>query len=69
MRPQFVAAAAARFREIADQNGSILMADMAHVSGLVAVGLVPSPFEHCDIVTSTVHKTLKGARGGIIFYR
>merc|ERR1719189_1051197 len=45
------------------------MADMAHVAGLVAAGLVPSPFEHCDIVTSTVHKTLRGPRAGIIFYR
>jgi len=58
-----------RFREIADRNGSWLMADMAHVAGLVAAGLVPSPFEHCDIVTSTVHKTLRGPRAGIIFYR
>jgi len=59
----------ARFRKIADQNGSLLMADMAHVSGLVATGQVPSPFEHCDIVTSTVHKTLRGPRAGIIFFR
>merc|ERR1711887_151244 len=59
----------ARFKEIADQNGSWLMADMAHVSGLVAAGLVPSPFEYCDVVTSTVHKTLRGPRAGIIFYR
>merc|ERR1719410_1659567 len=58
-----------RFREIADRNGSWLMADMAHVAGLVAAGLVPSPFEHCDIVTSTVHKTLRGPRAGIIFFR
>merc|ERR1719225_458569 len=58
-----------RFREIADRNGSWLMADMAHVAGLVAAGLVPSPFEYCDVVTSTVHKTLRGPRAGIIFYR
>jgi len=58
-----------RFKEISDQNGSWLMADMAHVSGLVAAGVVPSPFEYCDIVTSTVHKTLRGPRAGIIFYR
>ena len=45
------------------------MADMAHVAGLVATGLHPSPFEHCDIVTSTVHKTLRGPRAGIIFFR
>jgi len=59
----------ARFRQIADKNGSLLMADMAHVSGLVAVGEVPSPFQYCDIVTSTVHKTLRGPRAGIIFFR
>jgi len=59
----------ARFRQIADINGSWLMADMAHVGGLVAAGLVPSPFQYCDVVTSTVHKTLRGPRAGIIFYR
>merc|ERR1719452_186444 len=58
-----------RFKTIADKNGSWLMADMAHVAGLVAAGVVPSPFPHCDIVTSTVHKTLRGPRAGIIFYR
>ena len=58
-----------RFREVADKNGSWLMADMAHVAGLVAAGVVPSPFQYCDIVTSTVHKTLRGPRAGIIFYR
>merc|ERR550519_1232368 len=59
----------ARFRKIADINNSFLMADMAHVAGLVATGLHPSPFEYCDIVTSTVHKTLRGPRAGIIFFR
>jgi len=59
----------ARFKQIADLNGSYLMADMAHVAGLVATGLHPSPFEHCDIVTSTTHKTLRGPRAGIIFFR
>lgn len=59
----------ARFKQIADQQGSYLMADMAHVAGLVAAGEAPSPFLHCDIVTSTVHKTLRGPRAGIIFYR
>jgi len=59
----------ARFRQIADDCGAILMADMAHVAGLVAAGLVPSPFEYCDVVTSTVHKTLRGPRAGIIFCR
>merc|ERR1719278_1136510 len=58
-----------RFKEVADQNGSWLMADMAHVAGLVAAGLVPSPFQYCDVVTSTVHKTLRGPRAGIIFCR
>lgn len=59
----------ARFRSIADENDAYLMADMAHVSGLVAAGLVANPFEHCDIVTTTTHKTLRGPRSGIIFYR
>merc|ERR1719273_2327149 len=59
----------ARFRQIANSCGALLMADMAHISGLVAAGLVPSPFEYCDVVTSTVHKTLRGPRAGIIFYR
>ncbi|XP_037074143.1 serine hydroxymethyltransferase, cytosolic-like [Pollicipes pollicipes] len=59
----------ARFRRIADDVGALLMADMAHVSGLVAAGVAPSPFELCDIVTSTTHKTLRGARAGLIFFR
>ena len=58
-----------KFRKIADDCGAILMADMAHVAGLVAAGLVPSPFDYCDVVTSTVHKTLRGPRAGIIFFR
>uniref|UniRef100_T1IRF2 Serine hydroxymethyltransferase n=1 Tax=Strigamia maritima TaxID=126957 RepID=T1IRF2_STRMM len=58
-----------RFREIADENGCNLMADMAHVSGLVAAKMAPSPFEHCHIVTTTTHKTLRGPRAGVIFYR
>ena len=45
------------------------MADMAHVSGLVAAGVVPSPFEHCHVVSTTTHKTLRGCRAGMIFYR
>jgi glycine hydroxymethyltransferase len=45
------------------------MADMAHISGLVAAGVVPSPFEQCDIVTTTTHKTLRGPRAGVIFFR
>ncbi|XP_052613245.1 serine hydroxymethyltransferase, cytosolic isoform X1 [Peromyscus californicus insignis] len=59
----------ARLRKIADDNGAYLMADMAHISGLVAAGVVPSPFEHCHVVTTTTHKTLRGCRAGMIFYR
>lgn len=55
-----------KFREIADLVGAKLMADIAHIAGMVAVGLHPSPIEHCDVITSTTHKTLRGARGGII---
>lgn len=58
-----------RFRQIADENGAYLMADMAHVSGLVAAKVAPSPFEYCDVVTTTTHKTLRGPRAGVIFYR
>lgn len=58
-----------RFREIADANGSILMCDMAHISGLVATGEANSPFEYCDIVTTTTHKSLRGPRAGLIFYK
>ncbi|XP_043216797.1 serine hydroxymethyltransferase-like [Amphibalanus amphitrite] len=59
----------ARFRRIADEVGALLLADMAHVSGLVAAEQAPSPFEHCDIVTTTTHKTLRGPRAGLIFFR
>jgi glycine hydroxymethyltransferase len=58
-----------RFRQIADENGSLLMMDMAHISGLVATGEAISPFQYCDIVTTTTHKTLRGPRAGLIFYR
>merc|ERR1719231_1287386 len=58
-----------KFRDIANECGSLLMADMAHISGLVATGVHPSPFEHCDIVTTTTHKSLRGPRSGMIFYK
>lgn len=56
----------AKFREIADEVGAILMADIAHIAGLVCAGEYPNPFPHCDVVTSTTHKTLRGPRGGLI---
>ncbi|ORX90469.1 serine hydroxymethyltransferase [Basidiobolus meristosporus CBS 931.73] len=59
----------ARFRKIADQHGAYLMCDMAHISGLVAAQEARNPFEYCDIVTTTTHKTLRGPRAGIIFFR
>ncbi len=59
----------ARFREIADRSGALLMVDMAHIAGLVAAGLHPSPVPHADFITTTTHKTLRGPRGGIIFCR
>lgn len=58
-----------RFRKIADINGSYLLCDMAHISGLVATGEHNNPFEYCDLVTSTTHKTLRGPRSGMIFYK
>jgi len=58
-----------RFRDIADAVGAYLMADMAHISGLVAAGVALSPFEYADIVTTTTHKSLRGPRGGMIFYK
>ena len=56
----------AKFKEIADEVGAILMADVAHIAGLVVAGEHPNPFPHCDVVTTTTHKTLRGPRGGLI---
>eukprot|EP00403_Amphidinium_massartii_P040671 CAMPEP_0178433108 /NCGR_PEP_ID=MMETSP0689_2-20121128/32734_1 /TAXON_ID=160604 /ORGANISM="Amphidinium massartii, Strain CS-259" /LENGTH=451 /DNA_ID=CAMNT_0020055123 /DNA_START=62 /DNA_END=1417 /DNA_ORIENTATION=+ len=58
-----------KFREIADEVGAFLMADIAHISGLVATKQHPSPFEHCDVVTTTTHKSLRGPRAGMIFFK
>ena len=55
-----------RFREVADKVGAYLMVDMAHIAGLIAAGLHPSPFGYAHVVTSTTHKTLRGPRGGVI---
>ena len=59
----------AAFRSIADEVGAFLLADMAHIAGLVAAGVHPSPVPHCDVVTTTTHKTLRGPRGGLILCR
>ncbi|KAH3903010.1 Serine hydroxymethyltransferase, cytosolic [Saccharomycodes ludwigii] len=58
-----------RMKEIAVKAGAYLMVDMAHISGLVAAGVIPSPFEYADIVTTTTHKSLRGPRGAMIFFR
>jgi len=58
-----------RFREICNDSGALLLADMAHVSGLVAARVVNNPFEYADIVTTTTHKSLRGPRAGLIFFR
>ena len=59
----------AKFRAIADEVGAYLLADIAHIAGLVATGLHPNPIPHCDVVTTTTHKTLRGPRGGLILTR
>merc|ERR1712066_763219 len=58
-----------KFKAIADEVGALVMADIAHISGLVATGQHPAPFEHCDIVTTTTHKSLRGPRSGMIFFK
>jgi glycine hydroxymethyltransferase len=58
-----------RMRNIANQHKAWLLSDMAHISGLVSAGVIPSPFDHSDIVTTTTHKSLRGPRGAMIFYR
>jgi glycine hydroxymethyltransferase len=58
-----------RFKSITDKVGCYLLSDMAHISGLVAGGVVPSPFEYSDVVTTTTHKSLRGPRGAMIFFR
>jgi glycine hydroxymethyltransferase len=59
----------ARIRKVADEVGALVMADIAHPAGLIAKGLLNDPFDHCHIVTSTTHKTLRGPRGGVIMMR
>ncbi|NLZ70548.1 MAG: serine hydroxymethyltransferase [Clostridiaceae bacterium] len=75
LRPKMIIAGAsayprkidfARFREIADEVGAILFVDMAHIAGMIAVGLHPDPVPYADVITSTTHKTLRGPRGGLI---
>lgn len=58
-----------RVREIADASGSIILADISHPAGLIAKGLLKDPFDHCHIITTTTHKTLRGPRGGVIMLR
>lgn len=58
-----------KFKEVAESVNAILMADIAHISGLVASQVLSDPFKYCDIVTTTTHKTLRGPRAGMIFYR
>ena len=76
IRPKMIVAGASaypriidfkKFREIADSVGAYLMVDMAHIAGLVAAGVHPSPIPYADVVTSTTHKTLRGPRGGLVF--
>ncbi|KAK3577706.1 hypothetical protein CHS0354_032699 [Potamilus streckersoni] len=57
------------YREICDEVNAVLLADMSHISGMVAAGVIPSPFDYADVVSSTTHKTLRGPRAGIIFFK
>ncbi|XP_028068982.1 serine hydroxymethyltransferase, mitochondrial isoform X2 [Camellia sinensis] len=59
----------ARIRKVCDKQKAIMLADMAHISGLVAAGVIPSPFDYADVVTTTTHKSLRGPRGAMIFFR
>merc|ERR1712091_513570 len=58
-----------RIRKICDATGALMMADIAHISGLVATGEAANPFDYCDVVTTTTHKSLRGPRAGMIFFR
>merc|ERR1740123_2100043 len=58
-----------RIREIADSVGAVVLSDMAHISGLVSSQVIPSPFPYSDVITTTTHKSLRGPRGAMIFYR
>ncbi|PON85734.1 Serine hydroxymethyltransferase [Trema orientale] len=59
----------ARIRKVCDKQKAVMLADIAHISGLVAAGVIPSPFEYADVVTTTTHKSLRGPRGAMIFFR